>query len=182
MQIQSMFFKQRASEKLDDALLQQALPTTFGFKAAGWLVSVHTARRELERLKTFAAAQVKDVPAPHGIARTAEEKSEGEHGILPSIARLFNFALLVGAVEVPLVPVRSSNGRLDHLRQAGRVAGADRRSGAAIRLGASRRRPDCQWQTSIGRLVAAPNRLSLLLGQHGLALVAIRNRHLLAIG
>jgi 3-carboxy-cis,cis-muconate cycloisomerase len=39
-------------------LLQQAVPTTFGYKAAGWLVGVHTARVRLAVLATALPAQL----------------------------------------------------------------------------------------------------------------------------
>ncbi len=39
-------------------LLQQAVPTTFGFKAAGWLVEVHTARLRLAQLAGALPAQL----------------------------------------------------------------------------------------------------------------------------
>jgi 3-carboxy-cis,cis-muconate cycloisomerase len=39
-------------------LLQQAVPTTFGFKAAGWLVGVHTARVRLAGLATALPAEL----------------------------------------------------------------------------------------------------------------------------
>jgi 3-carboxy-cis,cis-muconate cycloisomerase len=39
-------------------LLQQALPTTFGYKAAGWLVAVHRARRRLVRDATGLPSQL----------------------------------------------------------------------------------------------------------------------------
>ena len=71
-------------------LLQQALPTTFGLKAAGWLVSVLEARRVLIRTRAELAAQL------GGAAGTLA--SLGDSG-LPVLRE---FALELGLPEPPL--------------------------------------------------------------------------------
>jgi 3-carboxy-cis,cis-muconate cycloisomerase len=87
-------------------LMQQALPTTFGLKAAGWLVAVVEAR---EGLPTEFAAQL------GGAAGTLA--SMGDHG--PAVLR--EFARELG-LEEPAVPWHSSRGRLAALGSALAIA------------------------------------------------------------
>jgi 3-carboxy-cis,cis-muconate cycloisomerase len=82
----------RGTVMVGRTLLQQALPTTFGLKAAGWLVSVLEARRRLADVRDRGlAAQL------GGAAGTLA--SLGEHGV----SVLGEFARELGLVE-PAVP------------------------------------------------------------------------------
>jgi 3-carboxy-cis,cis-muconate cycloisomerase len=73
-------------------LLQQAVPTTFGLKAAGWLMGLLEARRELERIRELRLAVELG-----GAAGTLA--SLGEDG--PEVAGLFAEELGLGVSEVP---------------------------------------------------------------------------------
>jgi 3-carboxy-cis,cis-muconate cycloisomerase len=88
-------------------LLQQALPTTFGLKAAGWLVAVVDARRRLAEVRDRLPAQL------GGAAGTLA--SLGEHG--PDTLRLFAAELGLREPAVPWhtarVPVAELGGALD---------------------------------------------------------------------
>jgi 3-carboxy-cis,cis-muconate cycloisomerase len=87
-------------------LLQQALPTTFGLKAAGWLVPVLEARRRLRELRASAlAAQL------GGAAGTLA--SLGESG-LPVLRE---FALELGLPEPPL-PWHTDRTRISTIGEA----------------------------------------------------------------
>ncbi|QIN85257.1 3-carboxy-cis,cis-muconate cycloisomerase [Rubrobacter tropicus] len=84
-------------------LLQQALPTTFGLKAAGWLVSVLEARRRLSELRASGlAAQL------GGAAGTLA--SLGDSG-LPVLRE---FALELGLAEAP-VPWHTDRTRISEI-------------------------------------------------------------------
>jgi 3-carboxy-cis,cis-muconate cycloisomerase len=73
-------------------LLQQAVPTTFGFKVAGWLVAILDARRELVTLRGGGlAAQL------GGAAGTLA--ALGEHG--PAVLRLYAQELGLAEPELP---------------------------------------------------------------------------------
>src|SRR3712207_3544448 len=87
-------------------LLQQALPTTFGLKAAGWLVSVLEARRRLREVRSSGlAAQL------GGAAGTLA--SLGDAG-LPVLRE---FALELGLAEPPL-PWHTDRTRISTLANA----------------------------------------------------------------
>ena len=87
-------------------LLQQALPTTFGLKAAGWLVSVLEARRRLREVRASGlAAQL------GGAAGTLA--SLGDSGL--SVLR--EFALELGLAE-PAVPWHTDRTRVSNLGNA----------------------------------------------------------------
>ncbi len=87
-------------------LMQQALPTTFGLKAAGWLVPVLEARRRLRELRTSGlAAQL------GGAAGTLA--SLEAHG-LPVLRE---FALELGLPEPPL-PWHTDRTRLSNIADA----------------------------------------------------------------
>jgi len=87
-------------------LLQQALPTTFGLKAAGWLVSMLEARRKLREVRASGlAAQL------GGAAGTLA--SLGEAG-LPVLRE---FALELGLVEPP-VPWHTDRTRVSNAGNA----------------------------------------------------------------
>ena len=87
-------------------LLQQALPTTFGLKAAGWLVPVLEARRRLRQLRASGlAAQL------GGAAGTLA--SLGDSG--PSVLR--EFALELGLPEPPL-PWHTDRTRISSVGEA----------------------------------------------------------------
>jgi 3-carboxy-cis,cis-muconate cycloisomerase len=84
-------------------LLQQAVPTTFGFKAAGWLVAILDARRGLVRLRDDGlAAQL------GGAAGTLA--ALGEHG--PAVLRLY--AQELGLAE-PGLPWHTNRVRIAEL-------------------------------------------------------------------
>ena len=87
-------------------LLQQAIPVTFGLKAAGWLVAVLEARRRLQELRASGlAAQL------GGAAGTLA--SLGESG-LPVLRE---FALEVGLAEPP-VPWHTDRTRVSNIGDA----------------------------------------------------------------
>jgi 3-carboxy-cis,cis-muconate cycloisomerase len=84
-------------------LLQQAVPTTFGLKAAGWLVAVLDAHRRLVQIReTRLAAQL------GGAAGTLA--ALGEQG--PEVSRLY--AVELELPEAP-IPWQSSRGRIAEL-------------------------------------------------------------------
>ncbi len=84
-------------------LLQQAVPTTFGLKAAGWLTAVVDARRRLRALRRSGlAAQLGGAAGTLGAL--------GERGL--EVARLF--ALELGLVQSPL-PWHTSRVRVAEL-------------------------------------------------------------------
>lgn len=84
-------------------LMQQALPVTFGLKAAGWLVALLEARRGLLRMKeTGLAAQL------GGAAGTLASLGEEGPGVLSRFARELGLA-------EPVVPWHSSRGRISEL-------------------------------------------------------------------
>ena len=78
-------------------LLQQAVPTTFGLKAAGWLVAVVESRRRLETV-------VGSLPAQLGGAG-GTLAAFGERG--PEVARLFASALDLREPTVPWHTLRA---------------------------------------------------------------------------
>jgi 3-carboxy-cis,cis-muconate cycloisomerase len=96
-------------------LLQQALPTTFGLKAAGWLVSLGQARERLARVPL--AAQL------GGAAGTLD--AFGDRG--PAVARAFAEWL---ALDEPLLPWHTSRGFVAELGAALAIA-----AGAAGKIG-----------------------------------------------
>ena len=87
-------------------LLQQALPTTFGLKAAGWLVPVVEARRRLRQLRASGLAVQLG-----GAAGTLA--SLGDRG--PSVLR--EFALELGLPEPPL-PWHTDRTRISSIGEA----------------------------------------------------------------
>jgi len=87
-------------------LLQQALPTTFGLKAAGWLVPVLEARRRLRELRALGLAVQLG-----GAAGTLA--SLGDLG--PSVLR--EFALELGLPEPPL-PWHTDRTRISNIAEA----------------------------------------------------------------
>ena len=99
-------------------LLQQAVPTTFGLKAAGWLVGVLEAKRRLaEVADTRLAAQL------GGAAGTLA--AFGTHG--PEVAR--RYAEELGLAE-PILPWHANRQRVAEL-----VAALDAAAGAAAKVG-----------------------------------------------
>ena len=99
-------------------LLQQAVPTTFGLKAAGWLTAVVEARRRLAVLRDERlAAQL------GGAAGTLA--AFGDHGV--EVAALYAREL---GLEEPLVPWHTNRQRLAELGSA--LAAA---AGAAAKVG-----------------------------------------------
>lgn len=96
----------RAALVAGRTLMQQALPVTFGLKAAGWLVAAIEARRSLSRVREHTlAAQL------GGAAGTLA--SLGEAG--PAV--LANFARELGLRE-PAVPWHATRGRIAELAGA----------------------------------------------------------------
>ena len=87
-------------------LLQQALPTTFGLKAAGWLVPVLEARRKLRQVRASGLAVQLG-----GAAGTLA--SLGNSG--PSVLR--EFALELGLPEPPL-PWHTDRTRISNIAEA----------------------------------------------------------------
>src|SRR5438445_682429 len=107
----------RATVAAARTLLQQAVPTTFGLRAAGWLVTVLDARRLLARLEP--AAQL------GGAAGTlAALGSEG-----PEVLRLFALELELAEPTLPWhanrVPVAELGSALDAVAGALAKIGAD---------------------------------------------------------
>jgi 3-carboxy-cis,cis-muconate cycloisomerase len=99
-------------------LLQQAVPTTFGLKAAGWLVAVLEARTRLAAVRDERlAAQL------GGAAGTLA--ALGDEG--PEVARLY--AEELGLAE-PLLPWHANRQRIAELGAA-----LDRAAGAAAKIG-----------------------------------------------
>jgi 3-carboxy-cis,cis-muconate cycloisomerase len=96
-------------------LLQQALPTTFGLKAAGWLVAVGEARERLARVPL--AAQL------GGPAGTLD--AFGDDG--PAVVRAFADEL---GLDEALLPWHTSRGRVAELGAALAIA-----AGAAGKIG-----------------------------------------------
>ena len=110
--------KHRSTSMVGRTLLQHALPTTFGWKAAGWLVAVVEARRRLDDLvRTRLAAQL------GGAAGTLA--ALGDDG--PAVLRLFSNEL--GLAE-PVVPWHSDRTRIAEL--GGALAGC---AGALDKIG-----------------------------------------------
>jgi 3-carboxy-cis,cis-muconate cycloisomerase len=98
-------------------LLQQAVPTTFGLKCAGWLVALLDARELLDRIaRERLAAQL------GGAGGTLA--ALGEHG--PEVARLFAREL---DLSVPDLPWHADRGRIAELGAALAVA-----AGAAAKI------------------------------------------------
>lgn len=96
----------RATLMVGRTLMQQALPVTFGLKAAGWLVALLEARRGLLRVKeTGLAAQL------GGAAGTLASLGEDGPGVLSRFARELGLA-------EPVVPWHSSRGRVSELAGA----------------------------------------------------------------
>jgi 3-carboxy-cis,cis-muconate cycloisomerase len=96
----------RATPMAARTLLQQAVPTTFGLKAAGWLVAVLDARARLVQIReTRLAAQL------GGAAGTLA--ALGEQG--PEVSRLY--AAELGLPEAPL-PWHNARGRIAELGAA----------------------------------------------------------------
>jgi 3-carboxy-cis,cis-muconate cycloisomerase len=98
-------------------LLQQAVPTTFGLKAAGWLMGVVEARRGLVRARERLAVQL------GGAAGTLAPL--GEAG--PDVLRLFAEEL---GLENPLAPWHTNRVRIAELGAALAVA-----AGALAKIG-----------------------------------------------
>ena len=99
-------------------LLQQAVPTTFGLKAAGWLVAVLEARARLRHLREDAlAAQL------GGAVGTLA--AMGEHG--PEIARVYAQEL---DLSEPTVPWHTNRVRIAELGAALQIA-----AGAVAKIG-----------------------------------------------
>jgi len=96
-------------------LLQQAVPTTFGLKAAGWLVAMLDARRRLGRLQLAAELG--------GAAGTLA--ALGSRG--PEVLRLFAAEL---ELAEPVVPWHAHRGRIAEL-----AAALDTAAAAAAKIG-----------------------------------------------
>jgi 3-carboxy-cis,cis-muconate cycloisomerase len=98
-------------------LLQQALPTTFGLKAAGWLVGLDEAAARLEAVRaTRLAVQF------GGAAGTLASLGEGEQGAGPAVVAAL--AAELGLAE-PLLPWHTDRTRVAELAGAlGEAAGA----------------------------------------------------------
>jgi 3-carboxy-cis,cis-muconate cycloisomerase len=104
-------------------LLQQAVPTTFGLKAAGWLVGVLDARKQVVAVRGEGlAAQL------GGAAGTLA--ALGEHGL--EVARLYTEEL---GLPEPVLPWHANRQRLADLGSAlSAAAGAAEKVGADIAL------------------------------------------------
>jgi 3-carboxy-cis,cis-muconate cycloisomerase len=105
----------RATPMAARTLLQQAVPTTFGLKAAGWLVALLDARARVERVEP--AAQL------GGAAGTLAPL--GTRG--PEVVALF--AAELGLAE-PLLPWHANRGRIAEL-----AAALDAAAGVAAKIG-----------------------------------------------
>lgn len=90
-------------------LLQQAVPTTFGLRAAGWMTGLDAARTELERVRAALPAQL------GGAAGTLA--SLGTHGVAVATA----YARELGLAE-PALPWHTERTRIAQL--AGALGGA----------------------------------------------------------
>ena len=95
----------RATPMAARTLLQQAVPTTFGLKAAGWLVAVLEARRGLLRARDELAAQL------GGAAGTLASLGDAGDGV----ARLFAEEL---GLKEPIVPWHTNRVRVAGLGAA----------------------------------------------------------------
>jgi 3-carboxy-cis,cis-muconate cycloisomerase len=125
-------------------LLQQAVPTTFGLKAVGWLVALLEARRGLLRARENVAAQLGGAAgtlAPLGDAGT-------------EVARLFAEEL---GLQEPLVPWHTNRVRIAELAAALAItAGALAKIGLDVALMA---------QTEIGEVAEAEGGVSSTMPQ-----------------
>ena len=92
-------------------LLQQAVPTTFGLKAAGWLVAIVAARARLRELRSRLPSQL------GGAAGTLA--AMGADGV--TVAGFFAAEL---ELQKPVVPWHSDRGRMAELGSALSVAAA----------------------------------------------------------
>ena len=125
-------------------LLQQAVPTTFGLKAAGWLIGLLEARRGLVRARERLAIQL------GGAAGTLAPL--GEAG--PEVLRLFAEEL---GLENPLVPWHTNRVRIAELGASLAVAaGALAKIGLDIALLA---------QTEVGEVAEAEGGVSSTMPQ-----------------
>jgi 3-carboxy-cis,cis-muconate cycloisomerase len=95
----------RATPMAARTLLQQAVPTTFGLKAAGWLVAMLEARRGLLRARDELAAQL------GGAAGTLAPLGDGGAGV----SRLFAEEL---GLKEPVVPWHTNRVRIAGLGAA----------------------------------------------------------------
>ena len=95
----------RETPMVGRTLLQPAVPTTFGLKAAGWLVSLLDARLRLAQAESRLAAQL------GGAAGTLA--ALGPEG--PTVARAFAAEL---GLNEPLLPWHAARGRVAELGQA----------------------------------------------------------------
>jgi 3-carboxy-cis,cis-muconate cycloisomerase len=125
-------------------LLQQAVPTTFGLKAVGWLVALLEARRGLLRARANVAAQLGGAAgtlAPLGDAGT-------------EVARLFAAEL---SLQEPLVPWHTNRVRIAELGAALAItAGALAKIGLDVALMA---------QTEVGEVAEAEGGVSSTMPQ-----------------
>jgi 3-carboxy-cis,cis-muconate cycloisomerase len=125
-------------------LLQQAVPTTFGLKAVGWLVALLEARRGLLRARENVAAQLGGAAgtlAPLGDAGT-------------EVARLFAEEL---GLQEPLVPWHTNRVRIAELGAALAItAGALAKIGLDVALMA---------QTEVGEVAEAEGGVSSTMPQ-----------------
>ena len=99
----------RSTPMVGRTLLQQAVPTTFGLKAAGWLIGVLDARRGLVRARENLAVQL------GGAAGTLAPL--GDHGL--EVARFFAEEL---ALQEPVAPWHTNRVRVAELGAALAVA------------------------------------------------------------
>jgi len=99
----------RSTPMVGRTLLQQAVPTTFGLKAAGWLIGVLDARRGLLRVRESLAVQL------GGAAGTLAPL--GDHGL--EVARFFAEEL---ALQEPVAPWHTNRVRVAELGAALAVA------------------------------------------------------------
>ncbi len=115
-------------------LLQQAVPTTFGYKAAGWLVAVHTARVRLARSAAELPAQL------GGAAGTLAPLGDSALEVLDLFARELDLA-------EPVLPWHT--GRLVVAELGSSLAAA---AGAAAKIGLD---VALLAQTEVGELAEA---------------------------
>jgi 3-carboxy-cis,cis-muconate cycloisomerase len=125
-------------------LLQQAVPTTFGLKAAGWLVGVLEARRGLVRARERLAVQL------GGAAGTLAPL--GEAG--PDVLRLFAEEL---GLDDPLTPWHTNRVRVAELGSALAVA-----AGALAKIGLD---VALMAQTEVGEVAEAEGGVSSTMPQ-----------------
>jgi 3-carboxy-cis,cis-muconate cycloisomerase len=136
--------RHRATPMAARTLLQQAVPTTFGLKAAGWLVAMLEARRGLLRARDELAAQL------GGAAGTLAPLGDGGAGV----SRLFAEEL---GLKEPVLPWHTNRVRIAGLGAALAItAGALAKIGLDVAL---------LSQTEVGEVAEAEGGVSSTMPQ-----------------